>query len=59
MTRSIGFALLLVIMSATGCAAKQSGGGRGPTIQRTDDTVERDRDDHSGDLTRPVFGQGR
>ncbi|MDX2093137.1 MAG: hypothetical protein SFX73_35165 [Kofleriaceae bacterium] len=57
MKRTFGFALLLAVVFATGCAAKQTtGAGRGPTIQRTDNTTE--RDDYSRDLTRPVFGQG-
>lgn len=55
MKRSLGFALVLALVSATGCAARQTTTpGRGPVIQKTDDSVERDH----GDLTRPVFGQG-
>lgn len=58
MKRSIGFGVLLALVFATACTAKQgSGAGRGPIIQRTDDAVERERGEH-GDLTRPVFGQG-
>ena len=57
MKRLFGTALLLALVSATGCAARQTttpGSSRGPVIQRTADPVEVDH----GDLTRPVFGQG-
>lgn len=32
--------LLLVVLASTACASMTKGGARGPTIQRTDDTVQ-------------------
>jgi hypothetical protein len=53
MTRFLGLAVLVALVSATGCIAKRTTTpGRGPIIQRDDAPAA----DHA-DLTRPVFGQ--